>query len=567
MFFALVVTSLALLSGPQQDSALPVPQADAQSKPASQQKPGRTIFRVTSREVLVDLIALDDRDHPVLDLKPADLTVSVWWVTSDPSLIDKRHVAPLPLNTETDPITSLHLIDPAKAQSTSGEAQAGLQIATSCLERSTLHYQLALRPGEEGWKSGYHQVAIRTSRPHVRLFYRHDYYVGLVTPPAPSPSKQAMPIEQVLHLAACNYPQIPLSISIQAHALPNDRTDVLRYSVAIDASSLSYLTFGGNETTPVAENAGQDGLRQIQLDYAACNFDGSGKPVSFFHEPLDQTLTDEAYDRAMAEGLPRILQFPSAAGIAVTRFVVRDRMTGNLGAVDIQFSGEDRVAPVQPAIVATMTASDLNVIEEHQALKGYERDADGYGQASHDTIWRFNRPPSGPIGSFGSIVVRPGSFCGDVYELRYSSLALPDFRELDPIGSIYATSLDVPNQNFTNTSGIPGVTPRTNLFGIDYHGTFWVATQGIYRFLMLADDGALLEIDDKEIVDLDGLHQAEAHSAKIYLSEGAHTIHVPYFQGAVTSVALELWVKQPGEGEWKIFDLHDFAPPSEPKKP
>ncbi|HEV2215165.1 MAG TPA: hypothetical protein VGR64_07735, partial [Terracidiphilus sp.] len=33
-------------------------------------------FRVTTREVLVDLIALRGRDEPVLDLKPEDLQIS-----------------------------------------------------------------------------------------------------------------------------------------------------------------------------------------------------------------------------------------------------------------------------------------------------------------------------------------------------------------------------------------------------------------------------------------------------------------------------------------------------------
>jgi len=148
---------------------------------------------------------------------------------------------------------------------------------------------------------------------------------------------------------------------------------------------------------------------------------------------------------------------------------------------------------------------------------------------------------------------------GDVYELHRTSDSLPDFRELDPIGSLYTASLDVPNQDFSNTEGIPGVTPRTDLFGIDYHGTFWVSTPGEYQFLMLSDDGARLEIDDRKIIDLDGLHTQEADAAHIRLNEGPHTIHVPYYQGAPESVALVLWVKPPGAQEWSIFDLHDYS--------
>jgi hypothetical protein len=169
-------------------------------------------------------------------------------------------------------------------------------------------------------------------------------------------------------------------------------------------------------------------------------------------------------------------------------------------------------------------------------------------------------PPQGPIGSFGSVVPASRFFCGDVYELPHTSRFIPDFRELEPIGSLYTPSLDVPYQVFSNTNGIPGVTPRTDLFGIDYHANFWVQAPGNYQFRMLSDDGAILQIDDHRVIDLDGLHQAKGGIGQIQLDVGRHTIHVPYYQGAPVSVALELWVKSPG-ADWHIFDLRDFLPP------
>ena len=124
----------------------------------------------------------------------------------------------------------------------------------------------------------------------------------------------------------------------------------------------------------------------------------------------------------------------------------------------------------------------------------------------------------GPIGSFGSILPNPRLFCGDVYELPKQTPSLPDFRELDSIGSIYTSALDVPNQIFSNSTGIPGRTPRTNLFGIDYHGVFWVTTSGRYDFQMLSDDGAILRIDDEKVINLDGLHSAKPASGGAFLS-------------------------------------------------
>jgi hypothetical protein len=139
---------------------------------------------------------------------------------------------------------------------------------------------------------------------------------------------------------------------------------------------------------------------------------------------------------------------------------------------------------------------------------------------------------------------------------------LPDFRELDPIGSLYTSYLDVPNQFFSNTTGIPGVTPRTNLFGIDYRASFWVRMPGEYRFRMASDDGAILEVDDKRIINLDGIHPVNEGTGRMHLETGLHTIHVPYYQGAPISVALELWVKPPGADRWIVFDLKDYSAPT-----
>jgi hypothetical protein len=88
-----------------------------------------------------------------------------------------------------------------------------------------------------------------------------------------------------------------------------------------------------------------------------------------------------------------------------------------------------------------------------------------------------------------------------------------------------------------------------------------VQATGEYQFLMASDDGAVLQIDDKTVINLDGLHSVDAVTARVPLAPGLHTIHVPYYQGAVDSVALELWVKKPGAADWLLFNLDDYAAP------
>ena len=539
---ALFVPSPSLVAGQTRQTS---PNESAENHEA-QNDSGLTTLRVTTREVLVDLIALDRHDRPVLNLKPDEIQVSEL-AESEKKQKSKRWAHRSIASAVVEPITSLSIVDPNIAPTSAQESRSGFRIMASCLERSTPHYLLAFHPGPDGWNSGHHRIAIAANRPGIRLFYRHEYYVGLATPAPERFILDREKVDKLLRQSACYYPVIPLSIMLQARLITTARTDAVRYLVSVDASSLSFLTLNSDST-----ERGPAGLdRRIELDYGICNFDESGHPMSYFHAPLEQVLTSADYARALDRGFPHILEFAASEHIAMTRVVVRDRATGNLGAADVALLQPDHSPALQGSPAADQTAADLKTYQDRLNLDWAR---DGRKQPS-----AWIPPALGPIGSFGSIVPAPHSFCGDVYELTQASGLLPDFRELDPIGSLYASSLDVPNQTFSNTSGIPGVTPRTNLFGIDYHGSFWVRAPGEYQFLMASDDGAILQIDDQKVIDLDGLHSVNATSGRIRLDPGVHTIHVPYYQGAVDSVALELWVKAPGVTDWVIFDLNDYG--------
>ena len=502
--------------------AFVLPLASAQNPPSADDSASRDAaldlqeptLRITTREVLVDLVAIDRHNQPVLDLKPDELQVSSV-AEADSKKNRKGHAQdPVP-PASVVPITHLSIFDPNNSSASSHHAPSGFRILASCLERSTTHYLLAFHPGPDAWTSGFHRIAITTARSGTKLFYRHQYYVGLSAPSPANSTPKPGRIDQILQQSACYYPVDPLSIALHARLINTGRTDVVRYLVSVDASSLSFLTLNSD---PVSRaSAGFD--RRVEVDYGTCNFDAAGKPVSYFHAPLDKVLNSADYARALDRGFPHILEFPAPGHIALSRIVLRDRATGNLGVADV-------------ILPATQQPS------EHAARE--------------------------MTGSFGSIVPAPHSFCGDVYELPEPSEELPNFRELDPIGSIYTANLNVHNQYFSNSSGIPGVTPRTNLFGIDYHASFWVQAPGDYEFRMASDDGALLQIDDQQIINLDGLQQVNEGSGHIHLDAGAHTIHVPYYQGAPVSVALELWVKPPGAAKWSIFDLNDHQPPASP---
>lgn len=176
----LAVAILALLPPVMLDAGPLSGQAPSENGAQSQDSQSETavpLLRITTREVLIDLIALDRHNQPVLDLKPDELQVTE---ATESESTNKRERS---RNPPTDPgiaarISSLPVFDPKQ---TAGQARTGLRIQASCLERSTVHYLLAFHPGLSG-SAGYHRIAIATSRAGTRLLYRHHYDVGASAP-------------------------------------------------------------------------------------------------------------------------------------------------------------------------------------------------------------------------------------------------------------------------------------------------------------------------------------------------------------------------------------------------
>lgn len=172
-----------------------------------------------------------------------------------------------------------------------------------------------------------------------------------------------------------------------------------------------------------------------------------------------------------------------------------------------------------------------------------------------------NPTPAADVPTFGTTVVIPSGFRGEIYRIHHRTRCLPDFRSLEPIGAIYANALNVPTRWFKE--GFPGVTRRFEWFAIDYTGRFWIDTPGTYRFALMSDDGSKLYIDGRVVIDNDCQHPPEKKESEIALTGGIHRIRVSYFQGPRFQVALVLSVA--GEGErWRIFNLQEFKPPANP---
>ncbi len=473
------------------------------------------ILRATVREIVVGIVATDSRNHPISNMQESEFQIfeAGNWPLKSPRTI-----------------SSFDVVDPAVPKPSSDAGARGFRVSAgeSCAIDRHSHYEIAFHPLPGDWTGGYHEILVTTSRPHVKLLFRRHYYVGetkmLSRPGPPNDLKR----NAELQMAACYHPLVPPSISLGAQSLPTIDSS-LRFSLAVQADSLDFIALSGE-------------ARQVQLDYGMCTFDAEGLPLNFMYTSIERVLTPVEYEQALARGFLEQIELPRQGEAAVVRFVVRDRKTGNLGALTVDIAN-----PEQDALQAAQR-EETTKLRESQAQKDIARV--GYLPAL-----------DGPIRSFGSIVPQSGAMCGDVYELPEGTPRLPDFWSLDPIGTVYTHELDVPAQNIKNSSAIPGVTAKIDWFGIDYYGEFQMETAGDYTFQLFSDDGAKLYIDDDLLIELDGLHDMLGREARVHLDSGRHTLHLPYFEGP-GGLALILLVKPP-DGELRVFDLRDFSPPAE----
>ena len=402
-------------------------------------------------------------------------------------------------------ILYLRVLDPEK-RDLQKDASEGFHVSSGavCALDATVHYQIAIAAGSE---PGYHTVLVKTTRAHVWLSFRRRYYVGHTRENATAKDLKKLVTPAALQEAACYHPLTPPTLAITAKVVDAPGGKNTRYAVTIEPESL--------------ESVGIEGAApRVQLDFGMCVFDADGEVAQYLHSSVEHQLNATDVARLQDHGFVSFLEAAGPKPPDLVRLAVLDRNTGNLGVVDVS----------RPLPVAAQTRQS----EKRRKLVG-------------------------DIRIFGAATPSENAFCGDVYELSVGSASLADLDQLNPVASIYTNSLDVPAQDITRMGGIPGVTHNSVWFGIDYYGKFYVSDAGEYGFELMSDDGSRLEIDDQIAIDMDGVHPVTTRTATRTLAAGWHSIHVPYFQGPPTELALVLRIKPPGEA-MRAFNLNEFVP-------
>jgi hypothetical protein len=136
----------------------------------------------------------------------------------------------------------------------------------------------------------------------------------------------------------------------------------------------------------------------------------------------------------------------------------------------------------------------------------------------------------------------------DVYRLRRDARSVTEMRGRQPIKRVCLAQLDITPRSFLE--GFPGMGSTVEWFGLDIRFTVTIAETATWEILLLADDGAVLSIDDENVIDNDGIHAPTPVATKVTLEKGSHNFRVRYFQGPGPDLALMLAWKKPSAADY-----------------
>ena len=105
---------------------------------------------------------------------------------------------------------------------------------------------------------------------------------------------------------------------------------------------------------------------------------------------------------------------------------------------------------------------------------------------------------------------------------------------------------------------------RQNNMAMRFEGYLKLPNDGDYKFHVTSDDGSKLFIDDKLVVDHDGVHAPSSKTGGTKLTKGTHKLVVEIFNGG-GGVELAVDIDGPGLGRQDVTSLVTLTPAGNPK--
>jgi hexosaminidase len=208
---------------------------------------------------------------------------------------------------------------------------------------------------------------------------------------------------------------------------------------------------------------------------------------------------------------------PSVLGLEQDRLTLGDSVPVTLrsplptGVVRYTLDGTMPTAnsPVAPAPLTIPVDTTGTVVTAAVFLPG--------GATSPPRQARFSRTTLQPAGRMPSIPLEPG------LRVAYYEQAFPNARE---VGTVDPTRVAT-----AAAVALPGF-QRPETYGLLFTGYLRVEHSGLYTIGLSSDDGSVLEIGGKIVVDNDGWHSDATRTGMVALEAGIHPLTIRYVQGS-----------------------------------
>ena len=180
------------------------------------------------------------------------------------------------------------------------------------------------------WDGRFHKIAVKTSRPGVKLTYRRGYYAL----DASALAKKQQPEDHLRQACADQLPStsIPMTVQTVSPGQNGNPQGGLQYMLLISAAGLA--------------SAQPDGTYSLNVRMADCEFAQKNTIFRFNERELAKTVSAEVFRSWQSAGIPNHIALMPSPDTRRIRLVVLDVSSGLTGAIDI---------PVLPSEIATAT--------------------------------------------------------------------------------------------------------------------------------------------------------------------------------------------------------------------
>jgi cytochrome c2 len=131
---------------------------------------------------------------------------------------------------------------------------------------------------------------------------------------------------------------------------------------------------------------------------------------------------------------------------------------------------------------------------------------------------------------------------------------VPDFSKLKPIATGTVAGFDLTAAR------------RENDYAMKFDAFLKIDREATYSFSLMSDDGSKLLIDDRTVIDNDGVHAPTTKQGEMKLTKGIHKVTVGFFQVG-GGAELEVRIGAPGVGRYNLGDLVASSADDFDKKP